>query len=568
MAQEKRRISIRTRTAVALGIVAIALPVGGAFAVASATRDAMRERALDGQVATAQAIASQSERSIDFAVDLVKQAARRPGLSAWVASGDPAGQESVLENLARIDLYRSLGTFTPEQRLSAAHPREPEIDTGGDWGVESFVSEPERREADSVIVVREPVIVDGEIVGFVVGEVSLDRTVFGFSSLRFGKTGALTLVAADGEVLLSGDPARRGTELMAPTLRELAASDGEATGEYHSVLLERGEVAAFVPVEGTEWGVLATRASSEVFADVENLERALVLGALVIVLLGSGITVLMWRNATTYERQIDADQQALETAARELERTAMETEAANQSLREFVAVAAHDLRGPLSSVAGFAELLILHSDHLDEGRYLAYADTILQQSDVMSAIVEDLQTISQLESGHVEAAREAVSAREAITRVTASFGDAAVGVTIECPDGVQVLADPRHVDRILRNYVSNAFKYGEPPVAVKVEVKGGFVDTRVCDEGAGVPEEFVPRLFQKFARAEATRTARPGTGLGLSIVRGLARLNGGDAWYEPATPRGSRFVVRLPEPTEPGVSSPGPVRDVPVPAPA
>jgi signal transduction histidine kinase len=61
-----------------------------------------------------------------------------------------------------------------------------------------------------------------------------------------------------------------------------------------------------------------------------------------------------------------------------------------------------------------------------------------------------------------------------------------------------------------------------------------------------VPEEFVPRLFQKFAQAGPTSAG--GTGLGLSIVRGLARAQGGDVWYEPGAPRGSRFGVRLPVP--------------------
>lgn len=72
-----------------------------------------------------------------------------------------------------------------------------------------------------------------------------------------------------------------------------------------------------------------------------------------------------------------------------------------------------------------------------------------------------------------------------------------------------------------------------------------WVDIRVRDRGEGVPTEFVPRLFARFARGP-TAEAKPGTGLGLSIVRGPAQANGGDAWYELNKPSGSCFVVRLP----------------------
>jgi signal transduction histidine kinase len=70
----------------------------------------------------------------------------------------------------------------------------------------------------------------------------------------------------------------------------------------------------------------------------------------------------------------------------------------------------------------------------------------------------------------------------------------------------------------------------------------------VIDEGDGVPEEFVPHLFGRFARSEMARSGKGvhGTGLGLSIVAGLLHANDGDAWYEPGDPRGSRFCLRLP----------------------
>jgi signal transduction histidine kinase len=76
---------------------------------------------------------------------------------------------------------------------------------------------------------------------------------------------------------------------------------------------------------------------------------------------------------------------------------------------------------------------------------------------------------------------------------------------------------------------------------------GEVVELRVCDSGPGIPAEFAPRLFEKFAQASTGSTrGASGTGLGLSIVQGLARANDGEVWYEPNQPRGSVFAVRLP----------------------
>jgi signal transduction histidine kinase len=111
---------------------------------------------------------------------------------------------------------------------------------------------------------------------------------------------------------------------------------------------------------------------------------------------------------------------------------------------------------------------------------------------------------------------------------------------------LEVLADPNHFRQIVTNFLTNALKYGRTPIQVEAAVSDGTVEVRVRDQGEGVPEDFVPRLFEKFAQAPGVAQAHRGTGLGLSIVRGLARAQGGDAWYEPNEPRGSCFGVRLP----------------------
>jgi signal transduction histidine kinase len=162
--------------------------------------------------------------------------------------------------------------------------------------------------------------------------------------------------------------------------------------------------------------------------------------------------------------------------------------------------------------------------------------------------VEDLLTVSQIEAGAMVTHIEEVSLRRFLDQIAMEFVDAA-RVSVSCPADLRLRTDPDHLRRIVVNYLTNAFKYGDPPVNVKVVTDDEWVKLEVCDHGAGVPAEFVPRLFDRFARADATSHTREGTGLGLSIVRGLAAANGGEAWYEPADPHGSCFNLALPRTT-------------------
>jgi signal transduction histidine kinase len=119
--------------------------------------------------------------------------------------------------------------------------------------------------------------------------------------------------------------------------------------------------------------------------------------------------------------------------------------------------------------------------------------------------------------------------------------DTGFAATAEVSDDVRVLVDPEHLRRILVNYLVNADHHGAAPVRVTATFKGDTVEVCVRDSGAGVPADFVERLFTSFARADMSD--RRGTGLGLSIVEGLADANGGTAFYDRSD--GPCFGVRL-----------------------
>jgi signal transduction histidine kinase len=227
----------------------------------------------------------------------------------------------------------------------------------------------------------------------------------------------------------------------------------------------------------------------------------------------------------------------------DLYRVNSELQALNDSLREFVAVAAHDLRGPLTGLLGMSSTLARRwTDLTPESRDEMFT-TVERQGERLKGLIDDLLTISRIDAGAVETMVEVVALRDAIREVMHDFSANSADVQL-LVDDLQATVDPSHLQRILTNYLGNALRYGSPPIEVHAHDAGTWIEIVIRDCGDGVPENLVPRLFGKFVRGDESHKVG-GTGLGLSIVRGLAQANGGDTWYEPNQPHGSCFGVRL-----------------------
>jgi len=237
----------------------------------------------------------------------------------------------------------------------------------------------------------------------------------------------------------------------------------------------------------------------------------------------------------------------LEVERRNVDRTNIELREVNEAMRSFIDTAAHDLRSPLASMVGFSSLLATNWAALSDENRLKFVTTIDRQSHRLTWLVNDLLTLSSIEGGVLTSTPEQLVLAEAIGACLAASNLDTEDVAVSCPPDLVVRADPLHLGRIIDNYLQNAFKYGEPPVAVEAAPSADMVEIRVLDHGPGVPPEFEAKLFGKFARADLPSTRhKTGTGLGLSIVRGLAEASGGQAQYRANVPHGSCFSVLLP----------------------
>jgi signal transduction histidine kinase len=230
-----------------------------------------------------------------------------------------------------------------------------------------------------------------------------------------------------------------------------------------------------------------------------------------------------------------------EHAARvQLERT-------NEVMAEFIALAAHELRTPVTTIYGFVRTLRHLSDRLSEEQREELGQALEQQTERMTLLVEQLLDLSRLDAHAVEIAPEELPVREQVERVVAEVvPDRRDDVEVQVEDAVTAHVDREALDRILSNLVTNAFKYGRPPVVVRAEESDRHFRLVVEDSGEGVADEFVPNLFERFARSEQSRSRGTGTGLGLAIARSYARAHRGDLLYRNGSRGGAAFELVLP----------------------
>ncbi|GGL04834.1 sensor histidine kinase [Mangrovihabitans endophyticus] len=253
-------------------------------------------------------------------------------------------------------------------------------------------------------------------------------------------------------------------------------------------------------------------------------------------------TTLAWVCTHTDITELKRVEAALRTHTDELERANHELADSNQLKTDLMAMLTHEIAQPLSSIVGSAELLADTSS--PEADTPALARRIGAAGHRLTRMVSDMLLMFRLETHAATARPQPVDVGELVTTLVADLAPAD-DLRHEFDVGLHAYADPDHLRQILTNLVTNARKYGQPPVVIRAQRIGNHVRFTVRDHGSGVPDEFVPHLFSRFTRSE-TMAAAPGIGLGLYITQQLAQANGATIVYRHATPHGAEFVLDIP----------------------
>lgn len=228
---------------------------------------------------------------------------------------------------------------------------------------------------------------------------------------------------------------------------------------------------------------------------------------------------------------------------------------------EFVATVSHELRTPMTSIKGYADLLLLGAAGDVAPQQRGFLETIKHNADRLTKLVNDLLDISRIDQGRVEMRFGSVEVPRVIERTAAHLRGRcedegrAMHIVADVPadPALTVWGDYDKVAQILINLADNAFNYtpedGTITLAARRDEPAGQVILSVTDTGIGIPPEIAGRVFERFFRGEDTHEMvldTPGTGLGLSIVRELVEFHQGRIWFDSQVGQGTTFYVMLP----------------------
>jgi signal transduction histidine kinase len=332
-------------------------------------------------------------------------------------------------------------------------------------------------------------------------------------------------VAGDGiNQVLTSEP-------VATLDRVVLVASGRATT---AVTIEEAFVAADAAYRSLdELYAAALENTREVIrSEIDSAERIRLLATvltplLLIALVGIGFTV--YRSAKQREQALEHEQDLIDARNR------------------FMRMVSHELRTPATAISGFAQMLSREWTSLTDAEITEFLRIVDRQSTHLSLIVDDLLTLSHLETGrlrlHLGVVNLAEAAADAIAMVDGRYD---IEVTTSIDPEQELLADSDRLVQILRNLVENAAKYGRTGVEVTATATGDQCEILVSDTGPGVPPEAAERIFKFWDRGVRDGPGARGHGMGLAIARHLSRAMVGDLLYRPNQPFGSVFVLTLP----------------------
>jgi len=334
---------------------------------------------------------------------------------------------------------------------------------------------------------------------------------------------------------------------------------------------ERGEVIGYLVAEASS-GMMQVRSNEQQLLD--RLVRAAWIAAtiagclalLLALLLSYGLlqpvvdltrAAVKMANGDLSQRVQVKRKDELGTLGTAFNHMASSLQRAEQNRRAMTADIAHELRTPIA-------IQRAHLEALQDGVYPLTAENlqpVLDQTELLARLVDDLRTLALADSGELKLEMAPLNLSQLAQRVIERFRPEAEmrGVNLVlagAPSGpVTIRGDANRIEQVLNNLLSNALRHTPSggQVSLRIDLKDSWVETHLADTGPGIPPESLPRVFERFYRADKSRSREVGgKGLGLAIARQLAVAHGGDIRAANRPGGGAEFTVRLPVGSVPG----------------
>ena len=305
---------------------------------------------------------------------------------------------------------------------------------------------------------------------------------------------------------------------------------------------------------------------------------ALILSTLLALILGQSVAKPLRRVTAAVEaiaqgesgsRASVSGPSEVQALARSFNSMANQVEAAQQSQRDLVANVSHELKTPLTSIQGFSQA-ILDGTAAEGAGLVRAAQIIHEEAERMRRMVDDLLILARFDAGQIRLKQETVGLgtllRGCAEKLAPLAQDADVALEVAVPEDLRVAGDADQLAQVFANLIDNALTHtasgdrvtlaahvvsGIPaeetgPYGRAQTSTGQIVDVTVTDTGEGIPPEVLPRIFERFYRADMARQRRGGAGLGLAIAKEIVAAHGGTIAVESVEGLGSKFTVQLP----------------------
>ena len=430
-----------------------------------------------------------------------------------------------------------------------------------------------------MITVSAPVYnFDGVLVRVISAEVSLDLLTRSLNNAKLGYSGYLILLDNHGSLIAHGSTKSiaSGTDFSKYSRVQRIArgelSDSLDDRDYYESLIDKTPVVgAGKKLNDYGWLLLAEWPLSDANALMYNIRNQIVIMTLVSILavllfapLFAGRLIKPIRQLETsaaevekgnFEYQVDINtKDELEELGEAFNKMTVGLKRLQELKNEFVFIAAHELRTPVTAIKGYLSMVFEEADSSLSASVKKYLDTASKANDRLVQLVNDILEIARSEAGRMKIEVSSVNlsegARAIIEEVATLAADKKIKINYQPPDNLPlVLADSARLKEIIMNFISNAIKYNRDwgSITITHELAANKVMTHITDTGYGLSPEDQKHMFEKFFRSNADVVKKvQGTGLGLFITKELVEKMGGQVWVKSEKDKGSTFSFSLP----------------------